>query len=105
MERGQRSERRGCELVGISRSVMRYQAKAKDDDPLRTRLRELALEYPRDGYQLLHPILKREGLVINEKRTYRIYTQEQLQVRRRRRRKLPRQRRFRLQRASRPNER
>ena len=38
-----RSERRACELVGISRSVVRYQVKAKDDDPLRTRLRELAL--------------------------------------------------------------
>ena len=62
-----RSERRACELVGISRSVIRYQVKAKDDDPLRTRLRELALEYPRYGYQTLHPILQREGLVIDRK--------------------------------------
>ena len=100
-----RSERRACELVGISRSVMRYQVKAKDDDPLRTRLRELALEYPRYGYQTLHPILQREGLVINPKMTYRIYREEQLQVPRRRRRKLPRRRRFRLQPATRPNQR
>ena len=62
-----RSERRAGELVGISRSVMRYQVKAKDDDPLRARLRELALEYPRYGYQTLPPILQREGLVINPK--------------------------------------
>jgi len=100
-----RSERRACELVGISRSVMRYQVKAKDDDPLLTRLRELALEYPRYGYQTLHPILQREGLVINPKMTYRIYLEEQLQVPRRRRRKLPRRRRFRLQPATRPNQR
>ena len=84
---------------------MRYQVKAKDDDPLRTRLRELALEYPRYGYQTLHPILQREGLVINPKMTYRIYREEQLQVPRRRRRKLPRRRRFRLQPATRPNQR
>ena len=63
---------------GFCRSVMRYQAKAKDDEPLRTRLRELAVQYPRYGYQTLHPILQREGLVINQKRTYRIYREEQL---------------------------
>ena len=51
---------------------MRYQVKAKDDDPLRTRLRELALEYPRYGYQTLPPILQREGLVIDPKMTYRM---------------------------------
>ena len=56
VQRGVRSERRACELVGISRSVMRYQAKAKDDDPLRERLQELAVQYPRYGYQTLHPI-------------------------------------------------
>lgn len=44
---------------------MRYQAKTKDDDPLRTGLRELALQYPRYGYQTLYPILQKEGLVIN----------------------------------------
>ena len=58
--------------MGISRSVIRYQVKAKDDDPLRTRLRELALEYPRYGYQTLPPILQREGLVIDPKMTYRM---------------------------------
>ena len=99
-----RSERRACELVGICRSVMRYQAKAKDDDPLRRRLRELAVQYPRYGYQTLHPILKREGWVINQKRTYRIYRQEQLQVPRPRGKKLPRRRCFRRQRATRPNQ-
>ena len=91
--------------MGVSRSVMRYQAKSKDDGPLRTRLRELALQYPRYGYQTLHPILQREGLVMNPKRTYRIYREEQLQVPRRRRKNRPRQRRFRRQRATRPNQR
>ena len=84
---------------------MRYEAKANHEDRLVSRLKELAVEYPRYGYKLLHPMLKKEGLVINKKRTYRIYTQERLQVRRRRRRKLPRQRRFQLLRATRPNQR
>ena len=37
-------------------------------------------------------MLKTEGLVINRKRTYRIYTEEKLQVRTRRRKKLQRPR-------------
>lgn len=91
--------------MGISRSVVRYEAKAKDDDRLARRLKELAVKYPRYGYKLLHPMVKKEGLVVNKKRTYRIYTQEGLQVRSKRRKKLPRQRRFQLERASRPNQR
>lgn len=37
-------------------------------------------------------MLKTEGLVINRKRTYRIYTEEKLQVRTKRRKKLQRPR-------------
>jgi len=55
---------------------------------LRNRLKELAAEYPRYGCELLHPMLKAEGLVINLKRTYRIYIEESLQVRRKRRKRL-----------------
>ena len=49
---------------------------------LRERLKQLAAEYPRYGYELLHGMLKAEGLVVNEKKTYRIYREEKLQVRR-----------------------
>ena len=48
---------------------------------LRERLKQLAAEYPRYGYELLHGMLKAEGLVVNEKKTYRIYREEKLQVR------------------------
>jgi len=40
----------------------------------------------------LHGLLKREGLVINKKRTYRIYREEGLQVRTKKRKKLQRPR-------------
>ena len=55
---------------------------------LRERLKQLAAEYPRYGYELLHGMLKAEGLVVNEKKTYRIYREEKLQVRRKRRKRL-----------------
>ena len=41
-------------------------------------------------YLRLHAMLRREGLVANRKRTYRLYTEEGLQVRTKKRRKLPR---------------
>jgi putative transposase len=56
---------------------------------LRTRLNTLAAEYPRYGYPILHALLKAEGLVVNSKKTYRIYREEKLQVRRKRRKRLP----------------
>ena len=72
----------------MSRSTVRYASKPADDEPLRARLKELAEKYPRYGYPLLHAMLKREGLVINRKRTYRLYREEGLQVRAKKRKKL-----------------
>ena len=54
---------------------------------LRTRLRELAGQRKRFGSPMLHIILKREKLVVNHKRTERIYKEEGLALRRKRRRK------------------
>ena len=83
------SERTACELVGISRTAYRYQTKKKGKDiVIRTQLKRLAAAYPRYGYLLLHNILKGDGLVINKKKTYRIYREENLQVRTKKRKKL-----------------
>jgi hypothetical protein len=40
----------------------------------------LAAQYPRYGCEMLHPMLKAEKLVINIKRTYRIYKEGNLQT-------------------------
>ena len=81
------SERRACLLSGVSPSVYRYEAKLGNDDELRTRMRELAGERKRFGSPRLHIMLKREGLVVNHKRTERIYREEGLGLRRKRPRK------------------
>ena len=86
------SERRACRLTGFSRSAAWYRLKGHDDDALRARLRALAQQYPRYGYPTLHHMLRAEALVINPKRTYRIYREEGLQVRTKRRKKLIRPR-------------
>ena len=64
-----------------------------EDSALRDRLKELAAKQSAYGYLMLHSLLKTEGLAINMKRTYRLYTKEGLQVRTKMRKKLicPRQ--------------
>jgi putative transposase len=86
------SERRACRLVGFSRSAAWYKPQNRDDAELRTRLKVLAEKYPRYGYPTLHSMLRIEGLVRNRKRTYRLYREEGLQVRTKRRKKLTRPR-------------
>ena len=52
----------------------------------------MATGYPQYGYLMLHGLLKSEGLVQNKKQTYRIYTEEGLQVRTKKRKKIQRPR-------------
>lgn len=80
------SERRACRVVGLARSVQQYQLLPKDDAVAIKRMKELASENRRYGYLRLHAMLRREGLVVNHKRTYRLYTEHGLQVRTKKRR-------------------
>lgn len=92
MQRHQFSEHRSCRLAGISRTAFRYQALPDKDISLRRRLVELATQHKALGYPMLHGMLKTEGLVVNPKRTYRIYSEESLQLRQRKKKKLDRPR-------------
>lgn len=82
------SERRACRVLLLGRSTRRYKSVRGDDVALRMRLRELALSRPRFGYRRLLVLLRREGWKVNHKRVHRLYAQEGLIVRIRRRKKL-----------------
>jgi putative transposase len=86
------SERRACRLTGFSRSAAWRPLKGCQDEPLRARLKKLAELYPKYGCPTLHDMLVIEGKVINHKRTYRIYCEEELQVRTKKRKKIVRPR-------------
>lgn len=86
------SQRRACRLASLSRKAASYQPMPKNDGMLITRLRTLGEQYPRYGYLMLHAMLKNEGLVVNRKRTYRVYIELDMQVRTKRRKKLIRPR-------------
>lgn len=82
------SERRACRLVGLSRSVLTYQARSNpDNEALTRRLSVLAAERRRFGYRRLHALVRREGKRVNHNRVYRLYREAGLAVRRRRRRR------------------
>lgn len=87
VESHEMSERRACNVIGTDRSSVRYMARRPDDAALRDRLRALAGERRRFGYRRLHVLLRREGLVVNRKKTQRLYREEGLSVRKRRGRK------------------
>ena len=78
------SERRACGLVMVAVSTYRYETR-RSDEPLRTRLVQLAREKPRFGYRRLHVLLRRSGERVNHKRLHRIYREAGLMIRRKKR--------------------
>ena len=104
-EHHQVSQRRACRIIPISRKAVRSEAtRPQRDARLMSRLKALGEQYPRYGYLMLHGLLRGEGLVVNRKRTYRLYTGLGMQVRTKRRKKLVRPR-VPMRGPTRPNER
>ena len=85
------SERHACGQLEVLRAMVRYRPResrfAEANERLRARLRQLAEERRRWGYRRLHILLEREGWQVNSKRVYRIYVEEKLVVRKRKRRR------------------
>lgn len=98
------SERRACRFTGFSVSTQRYRSRRPSEDDLRLRLRQLAEVRPRWGYRRLFVLLKREGCQRNRKLIQRLYREEGLAVRKRRRKKIAAVRRIALDAPARANE-
>jgi putative transposase len=82
------SQRRACGLVGLQRCIFRYRTQRQDETVVRERLKQLAREHPRWGYRFLGVLLRREGYKINHKRVLRLYREEGLKLRPKKRRKV-----------------
>lgn len=77
------SQRRACDVLGGDRSSARSQRKRSDDTALREAMKAVAAARRRFGYRRIHVRLRRQGVVMNQKKLRRLSQEEKLQVRRR----------------------
>lgn len=82
IERFDTSERKACELVGLSRTTWRYQRKELDGEALfRSEVIHLACRYGRYGYRMIAALMRNAGwLRASEDRVRRIWKEEGLKV-------------------------
>ena len=59
------SQRRACDVLGVDRTLIRYQSRRDDDAVLREKLRDLAHQRRRFGYRRLHILLRRDGIIVD----------------------------------------
>jgi putative transposase len=84
------SERRACRLVGLSRDSYRHPPEADQmSKDLSGKLVEIAHARRRFGYRRIHDLLRPDFPGVNHKRVYRIYSEANLAVRRRKKIKRP----------------
>jgi len=83
------SERRALTVVGMSASSLRYVPTPDQNASLRTRIIALAHRHRRYGAGMIYLKLRQAGVRANHKRVDRLYAEARLQVKRRRRKKVP----------------
>jgi putative transposase len=82
--------KKGCELMGISRSTYYYRpkknmAKKKRDADIADAIEDIAEEFPSYGYRRITAALKRRGMVVNHKKVAKIMKKMGVQCRKRKR--------------------
>ncbi len=86
------SERRACRLAELNLSTWQYRCRGADrphkPPGLRARIGEPAYERRRFGYRRIHALPRREGWGADHKAVHRIYVEESLQVRKRKRKRI-----------------
>lgn len=83
------SHRQACKAVHVSSSTLRYQHKKNRDQPVIAELLALVEAHPAIGFWQCYYRLRRKGFSWNHKRVYRVYTALKLNIRRKRKKRLP----------------
>lgn len=73
----------------MSASALRYRPAPDRNAALRRKIVALAQRHRRYGAGMIYLKLRQTGMVVNHKRVERLYAEEQLQIKRRRRKKVP----------------
>ena len=86
----QLSERKACRILNLSRTVFNYESsKSEKDEKVITALNALAGRHPGYGFWKMYQRLRLEGYLWNHKRVHRVYTNMNLNIRRKHKRRLP----------------
>lgn len=83
------AERHALRIVAMSASSLRYQPAPDRNTGLRQEIVALAHRYKRYGAGMIYLKLRQKGLKVNHKRVDRLYAIEMLQLKKRRRKKVP----------------
>lgn len=83
------SERRALRVIGMSPSAFRYQPVTDRNVALKEKIVALAQRHRRYGAGMIYLKLRQAGEIVNHKRVDRLYAEAGLQVRRRKRKKIP----------------
>ena len=98
------SERKALRIIKMSASSLRYQPKPDRNVRLREQIVTLAQRHRRYGSGMIYLKLRQAGALVNHKRVERLYALQELQIKRRRRKKVPVSDRQALERPSAANE-
>ena len=83
------SLRQACILFSISTSLFYYQTKRKADDEIIDQLSSLAESHRTWGFWMMYHRLRKLEYIWNHKRVYRVYTLMRLNLRNKRKKRLP----------------
>lgn len=83
------SKRKVCGIVALSRRMYHYQPSKKVDQPVEQAIEKILSKHPSWGFWKLYHRLRKDGLVINHKRLWRVYCQLQLNLPRKKKKRLP----------------
>lgn len=72
----------------MNRGTKRYQRTRRDDPVVVDRMKDLANQRRKFGYRRIHRLLRREGFPINQKKVRRIYREQNLSIKLRRKTKV-----------------
>lgn len=75
------SIRQACRTFQLHKSVYFYQPHRDEQALLKQRIKDIAHSRVHYGYRRIHTLLQREGHGINHKRVYRLYREQDLQMR------------------------
>ena len=82
------SERRSLRVMGMSASALRYGPVSDRNSALKEKVIALAQRHRRYGAGMIYLKLRQAGEIVNHKRVDRLYAQADLQVKKRKRKKM-----------------